>query len=541
MIETQVQPQETNPREQNGYGALVSFCQQIYTFRNQEELLRAVVQTIPKVVHSQGGAILLPDRDNGKMAIVAVEVGDADIDACLKSVHYPNDPQSWGRLFQSNAATIVRNFNDALCAPHLMDHRLCALLDKSIVVRLPTSGETMGLLLALNKSERPFDRRHEEGLCALASVTAVAMAALSRRQQLTPSDPQVEEFNFAKDRVIHHLSHALKTPLAVLIASLKLLAKHLNRLPDSAWQTVYQRAQRNLERLLSIEYETEDILGQRENGLAESKGMRAEPAPEPHQPNNGTNDFFHHVNIEFLVHELKDPVGIVESGVRMLLEKPEPSLTWTPTQQRTLQRVLRNVHKTREMLNELLEVGRAQSVCFHCRPFQPLEALKKIVVEVVELNDPELFEEMKGLPNEADRLAFLAHKGIRLDVAPAAEALTVEQDEVKFSQVVGNLIKNGFYYRRRHLLIHLACQRDHFSVSVRDDGPGIAPIHQEEIFERYKQVAPCAGMARTGHGLGLAMARILARTMGGDIGVESELGQGALFCLSLPSKGLQKS
>ncbi|MFZ1985307.1 MAG: ATP-binding protein [Desulfatitalea sp.] len=351
---------------------------------------------------------------------------------------------------------------------------------------------------------------------------------------LAPSDPQVEDFDFAKDRVLHHLSHALKTPLAVLIASLKLLAKHLNRLPDSAWQTVYQRAQRNLERLLSIEYETEDILGQREKGFAEAELSGNGKTPGTHQPKDFKNDFFHHVNIEFLVHELKDPVGIVESGVRMLMEKPEPGLSWTPTQQRTLQRVLRNVHKTREMLNELLEVGRAQNVCFHCRPFQPLEALKKIVVEVVELNDPELFEEMKAAPKETDRLAFLARKGIRLDVAPAAEALTVEQDEVKFCQVAGNLIKNGFYYRRRHLLIHLACQQDHFSVSVRDDGPGIASIHQEEIFQRYKQVAPCVGMARTGHGLGLAMARILARTMGGDIGVESELGQGALFHLHLP-------
>lgn len=496
--------------------------------------MRAVVQIIPKVAHSQGGAILLPDRDNGQLAIVAVEVGDAEIEAYLKSVRYTHDPQSWGQLFQSNPAAIVRNFNDALHAHHPMDHRISALLDKSLVVRLPTGGETMGLLLAFNKNEGPSDRREEEELCALAGVTAAAISALSQRQQLNPSDPQADEFNFAKDRVIHHLSHALKTPLAVLIASLKLLAKHLNRLPDRAWQTVYQRAQRNLERLLSIEYETEDILGQRENNFTESKAIDTEPTPGPHQPNDFTNDFFNHVNIEFLVHELKDPVGIVESGIRMLMEKPEPSLAWPPAQQRTLQRVLRNVHKTREMLNELLEVGRAQNVCFHCRPFQPLETLKKIVVEVVELNDPELFEEMKGVLKETDRLAFLARKGIRLDAAPAAEVLTVEQDEVKFSQMAGNLIKNGFYYHRRHLLIHLACQHDHFSVSVRDDGPGIAPIHQEEIFQRYKQVSPCAGMARTGHGLGLAMARILARTMGGDIGVESELGQGALFCLSLP-------
>jgi signal transduction histidine kinase len=105
---------------------------------------------------------------------------------------------------------------------------------------------------------------------------------------------------------------------------------------------------------------------------------------------------------------------------------------------------------------------------------------------------------------------------------------------LKFQQIVANLFKNAITYRRRLVLIQLACKHDAVTLAVRDDGSGIAPEHHEKIFERYKQVNPWPGVARHGHGLGLAVARILARAMGGDITLESQLGHGALFRLTLP-------
>jgi two-component system, OmpR family, sensor kinase len=245
-------------------------------------------------------------------------------------------------------------------------------------------------------------------------------------------------------------------------------------------------------------------------------------------------NFFKQVNIEFLVHELKDPVSLIETSARMLLDKQGPTALLTPDQQRSMQRILRNTHKTRDMLNELLEVGRAQNACFHCRPFKPHDVLRHLLITTIESSAPELVEPMGQKPDIQSNLTFLASRGIRLDVTPAAESAIMEQDEIKFRQIVGNLFKNAFYYRRHHLLIHLACQHKWISVAVRDDGPGIASAHHELIFQRYKQITPHASMARSGHGLGLAVARILARSMGGDITLESELGQGAVFRLNLP-------
>ena len=68
-------------------------------------------------------------------------------------------------------------------------------------------------------------------------------------------------------------------------------------------------------------------------------------------------------------------------------------------------------------------------------------------------------------------------------------------------------------------------------VHVADEGPGIAPEQQAKIFEPYETSAP----AGEGIGLGLAIARRLARSMGGDIELESAPGQGSRFTLVLPA------
>lgn len=510
-------PLEIHPSQPDAYAAMVSFCRQLHSFSTREELLRAVTGKINTIVGSRGGAVLLLDGERRRLFIAALSTDSAQLESFIRTMRLACDPEKWRQAAPGNSAAIIDLLKAGL-HPSALNQRLCELLDKSLIAPLSTGLEHFGLIWAIDTPSEALG--DEERLQALAGVTAAAMEASVLRQKLNLSHERVKDFDSAKDQVIHHLSHAMKTPVSVLIASLKLLAKHLNRLPDKSWSDIYERTHRNLERLLDIEYEMEDILGQH---------GKVSDAVEEHPIAAKADDFFHNVNIEFLVHELKDPVGIVETGVRMLMEKPASA-----AQERILQRMLRNARKSRDMLNELLEVGRTHNACFHCRPFEPLAALQRVVVEVVEINDPQLYEEIKDIPSDPERLVLLAGKGIRMEIAPGAEGLNVEQDEVKFRQIAGNLIKNSFFYRRRHLLIHLACRQNQFSVSVRDDGPGIAPMHHEAIFQRYKQVTPYPGMARNGHGLGLAVARILARAMGGDITVDSELGQGALFHLKLP-------
>ena len=244
--------------------------------------------------------------------------------------------------------------------------------------------------------------------------------------------------------------------------------------------------------------------------------------------------FLGQLNVEFLIHELKDPLSVIETNARLLIEQQLSKPGGNDRQIKSLQRILRSSQKARAMLWDLLEVGRAEARCFDCCAFRPEAVLKQTLVEVVETHAPELFEKMAAVSGLDGQLSYLAGQGIRMDIQPAAAEIMITQDETKFRQIALNLFKNALSYRRRMVLILLACRHDFFTLSVRDDGPGIEESHQELIFQRYKQVHSDARVARNGHGLGLAAARILARTMGGDIHVESQLGQGALFRLELP-------
>ena len=82
--------------------------------------------------------------------------------------------------------------------------------------------------------------------------------------------------------------------------------------------------------------------------------------------------FLREVNIEFLVHELKDPLAVVEAGLRCLLERQDRYGALTERQANTLQRSLRSTRKAWGILNDLLEVGRAEAACRCCSRFSPL-------------------------------------------------------------------------------------------------------------------------------------------------------------------------
>ena len=92
---------------------------------------------------------------------------------------------------------------------------------------------------------------------------------------------------------------------------------------------------------------------------------------EQNEPKDGlllngekAEQFFKEIEIEFLVHELKDPIAIIETGLRTLLERQDKFGALSPRQESTLKRTLRNSKKARELLYNLLEIGRAEAECF---------------------------------------------------------------------------------------------------------------------------------------------------------------------------------
>jgi signal transduction histidine kinase len=115
----------------------------------------------------------------------------------------------------------------------------------------------------------------------------------------------------------------------------------------------------------------------------------------------------------------------------------------------------------------------------------------------------------------------------------AAEALSATGQEPAVIQVLVNLVGNAIRHSPEGATVKLAFARTAgtASVTVSDLGPGIAPADQQRIFERFER----AHSNEAGTGLGLAISRRLARSMGGDVTVESAPGEGAHFTLTLPA------
>jgi signal transduction histidine kinase len=126
--------------------------------------------------------------------------------------------------------------------------------------------------------------------------------------------------------------------------------------------------------------------------------------------------------------------------------------------------------------------------------------------------------------------AQASEAGVTFDV-DGPTALQALGEARSVTQILVNLIGNAVRHSPRGKVVHVTgAAGAHVSITVADEGPGIAAADQQRIFERFEQAEPRAD----GAGLGLAISRRLARQMGGDITLESTPGEGARFTLRLP-------
>ncbi|MFH0985592.1 MAG: HAMP domain-containing sensor histidine kinase [Candidatus Omnitrophota bacterium] len=215
-------------------------------------------------------------------------------------------------------------------------------------------------------------------------------------------------------------------------------------------------------------------------------------------------------------HEIRSALNTISGFSQLLLE----STTEPPTvkQKDFLSRIERSSTHLRELVNDVLDISKIESKKMKL-------TLRKIdLVKVIE-TALEVFS----------KEALTEHLSLTFSKKPLN--LRITADELKIRQILYNLLSNALKFTHQGSVeVILEKETDGgATITVEDSGPGIAPENLEAIFRPYEQAGRATDQQHHGTGLGLAISKQFVEMHGGKIRIESELGKGSRFIVTLPA------
>jgi PAS domain S-box-containing protein len=252
---------------------------------------------------------------------------------------------------------------------------------------------------------------------------------------------------------------------------------------------------------------------ERERLLARERVARAE-ADAARIAAEHAND----VKAQFLAamsHELRTPLNAIGGYVDLLELGIRGPIT--DAQREDLDRIRKNQRHLLGLINNVLNFAKIEAghVEYH-------------------IADTRLHDVLEGMYSLV--APQIRARGLTYDYSPCPPSVLVHADGEKVQQVLLNLLSNAIKFTEPGGNVRLECVCTDAIAAVRvvDTGLGIPAGKLEAIFQPFVQVDQNFTRQGQGTGLGLSISRELARAMGGDITVESQLGEGAVFTLSLP-------
>lgn len=219
--------------------------------------------------------------------------------------------------------------------------------------------------------------------------------------------------------------------------------------------------------------------------------------------------------LSYMSHEFRTPLGAISSLTRIMLDRLDGPLT--AEQERQVTFIRGATDELTEMVNDLLDLAKLEAGRITVSPawFELVDlfsALRGMFKPILKADEVELiFEE----PHDVPRL-FTDHK--------------------KLSQILRNFISNALKFTPAGS-VRVSAARfadDQVQFTVTDTGIGILKEHQSALFNDFIQIDSPLQKRLRGTGLGLSLSKRLALLLGGDVSVDSELGVGSRFSVTVP-------
>jgi len=243
--------------------------------------------------------------------------------------------------------------------------------------------------------------------------------------------------------------------------------------------------------------------------LRETTSQAEEARDAAEVANRAKNDF-----LAVMSHELRTPLNAIVGYAELLHDGVAGPVNHE--QQEQLERVQLSARHLVELVDDILSFSRLESGVDNIR--NAAMDLATVTREAGVLVEP-----------------VVRSKGLTFTIELPNDNVTITSDPAKVRQILVNLLSNAIKFTDEGT-IRLASHSEPACVvfEVEDTGIGIAREHQERVFETFWQVDQSATRKTGGAGLGLSVSRRLARALGGDLTVESDIGKGSRFRFWLP-------
>lgn len=216
-------------------------------------------------------------------------------------------------------------------------------------------------------------------------------------------------------------------------------------------------------------------------------------------------------------HEFRTPLNSILALSRLLLDRVDGELT--PEQERQIGYVRRSAENLLELVNDLLDLSKVEA--------------GKVEVKSAPFTVASLFGALRGALKP-----LLTSPSVELIFHAEQDLPELTTDESKIAQILRNLISNALKFTENgevRVTARYVPENGTAIFAVRDTGLGIAPEDHERIFEEFSQIDTHLQRNVKGTGLGLPLSRSLAELIGASIRLESVLGQGSVFTLTVPA------
>jgi PAS domain S-box-containing protein len=212
-------------------------------------------------------------------------------------------------------------------------------------------------------------------------------------------------------------------------------------------------------------------------------------------------------------HELRGPLTAIRAGLRFI----EPQVAALDDRGRRMVDIaIRNSDRLLRLVNDLLDLERIEAGSM------PMQRSPVSVGQIVR----DACDETSPIGDESG----VAVRGV------VPEDVSVNADADRIGEALANLIRNAISFSPRggEVVVTVTPTPDAVELAVRDQGPGIPADQLARIFQRFAQVESSEQAKRVGTGLGLSIARAIVEQHGGTVSVESVVGSGATFRITLP-------